>query len=239
MDHPTSASEDPNPLTTTPAPRTVDIAAAIKYPFQTPDWWKTCLMSGVCLLIPVIGFVAHFGWQKRIFDQVRSGEDGPLPEYSLGEDLKHGWRPFAGIFFTGMLFNLLLLMGFGVLLGGGLILSEAAPDAAEILMPIAMIGVYGLQMVAMILLQAYMPEMWRLSFEGRLFPPASAGASFRAIRAAPIPFALTCVGVMVAAMLGGIGVIACYVGFFVTMPLGYAVIAHIVAQWSRVVDAQN
>ena len=46
-------------------------------------------------------------------------------------------------------------------------------------------------------------------------------------------------GAIVFNMLGGVGVMACYVGMFVTIPLGMVGVTHVIAQWQNLVDQQQ
>ena len=47
---------------------------------------------------------------------------------------------------------------------------------------------------------------------------------------------MTLLGVFLGNMIGGLGVMACYIGIFWSMPIGYAICSHLIAQWSMVVD---
>lgn len=223
-----------------PAPPadTVDLGAALSYPMQTPDWWKRCIVPGLFVFIPVVGMVAMVGWMSRIFEQVRSGNPGHLPEFDFGGDLSRGWRPFGALFFTAMVLYAVIFVLFGgaALLGAGV--SAAAGDAGEAIAPLFMVVAQLIYMVVLLAFNVYMVEVWRLGLGGRLFPPGAIGESFRAVAAAPVPFALSVVGLFVASMVGGLGVFACFIGMIVTIPMSWAMMAHLVGQWQRVVETK-
>ena len=108
---------------------------------------------------------------------------------------------------------------------------EMLPVALAILMPS-----YLLMMIGALMMNAVFPEIERRAFLGKWLTLLRPGPSVRAIRAAPSSYLLTIVGMFIGNMIGGLGVIACYFGIFISMPLGYAIASHAIAQWSMIVD---
>ena len=212
----------------------VDIGAAIGYPFRTPDWWKTCLIAGLFTLIPVVGPVALLGWMRRIFDEVRSGQESPLPEYSFGEDLSRGWAPFAGILSTMGIFYAIIIVIVLISVGITAGLQAVSPDAASVVGTLLMVGGQLLYMGVALLLNVYIAELWRQMLRGEVFPPRRAGAFITAVKRDPVQYLIAALGCFLSGMLGGLGVMLFCVGFLVTLPMAYAMMAHVCAQWDRV-----
>ncbi len=220
-----------------PAPLgTVDIGAAISYPMQTPDWWMRCAKTGLFMLIPIAGMVALMGWMKQIFEESRAGNATELPELDFGRHLSDGWRPFGAMFLTMMTFYLIMGVLFGSVMALIAIVGAISQDAANIVGGIAMLLAQLLNMVMILGLNAYIVEQWRLSLGGSLYPPASIVKSAKAVMAHPMPYVMTVVGLFLASMVGSLGFLACGVGMIVTLPAAWAVMAHLVGQWSRVAE---
>ena len=215
-----------------PTTRTsIDIGEALAYPFQDPGWWKRYLVLGVISFIPFIGFFVLFGWQAQVFDRIRAGRSG-VPSMDFGTDLRRGAKIFGSFLLNTMPIFLPL---YGLLIAGLMVLElggdEMLPVALAILMPS-----YLLAMMGALLMNAVFPELERRAFLGQWLTLLRPMPSFRVVRAAPSSYLLALVGMFLGNMIGGLGVILCYVGMFITMPIGYAISSHLIAQWSMIVD---
>lgn len=215
-----------------PTTRTsIDLGEALSYPFQQPGWWKRYFLLGLLSFIPFVGFFILFGWQGRIFDRIRAGQSG-VPRVDFGTDIRRGAKIFGAFLLNTMPLFLpiygLFFAGMAVLEFGG---EEMLPVALAILMPS-----YVLMMVGALLMNAVFPEIQRRAFLGEWLSLLRPMPSVRVIRAAPSSYLLALVGMFVGNMIGGLGVIACYFGIFISMPVGYAISTHILAQWSMIID---
>ena len=179
------------------------------------------------------------GWMRRIYDQVRAGQPGHLPEYDFGADLSRGWRPFGALFFTAMVLYLVIgvLFGGAALIGAGL--GAVSPEAGQAVGPVLMVIAQLVYFAVLMAFNVYMTEVWRVGLGGRLFPPAAIGETVKGVMAAPGPFLLAAVGIFVAGMVGSLGMFACFVGMLVTIPMAWAMMAHLVAQWQRVLETKG
>lgn len=218
---------------------TVDIGEAVKYPFTDPDWLSRSAMMGLMMLVPIVGPFVLLGWMAQVTERVRNGDPG-LPSLDFGPQLSAGFKLFISIFTVifvsviGVLIVQALVMGasFGV---GALIKEAGGPEG--LVAAFSLVGtlvMFAVHMLFALGINVLMPEIYRRGFAGELFPLASPGRSIRRIRGATGAFFLTVLGIFVAGMMGGIGVFACYLGVFVTLPLGYAATAHLIAQWELV-----
>ncbi len=206
-----------------------DLPAAFKWPTSRPDAWKTYVGLGFCILIPLVGPFVPLGWQKRAFEAARAGE--PPPTVDLGADIVHGLRAFVALF----LCILPAFIPFVVVLVPILLIAPPVEGGEP---PVALIiGVSAAQLILIAFifgLNLFFPEIERRIWRGSWAPVWNPGPSFRAIRAAPGAFLLTLVGCFAAQMAASIGMFACYVGMFVTMPWAMAVAAHLIAQWDTI-----
>ena len=224
----------------------MDFNRAIDLIRKDPDWLKKCAFPGLIFfvtsfipLVNIAGFAAMLGWQRRIFDAAREGRE-ELPEHDIGADLAYGVDPLLAVL------NLLLPMGFVGLLTFGLPMIVGAMVAALLqgsdLAAIFAVGMMLFQVAGFFVFAAMvafsfaaMPELLRRGFRGERLPLLSIGKSVALVRANPVPYLVLCACMVVANMVGGIGVYLCCVGMIITQPIGNAFAAHLLGQW----DAMN
>lgn len=206
-----------------------DLSAAFRWPTSRPDAWKTYVGIGLCILIPLVGPFVGLGWQKRAFEAARAGE--PPPHLELGADIVEGLRAIVAM-------TLCMLPAFipfiVVLLPVVLIAPPEEGGDVPIAFIAALVGCELVMFAFILLVNLAFPEMLRRIWHGSWAPLWSPGPSFRAIRSAPGAFLLTLVGCFAAQMLGSLGMFACYVGAFFTLPWAMAVAAHLISQWDRI-----
>lgn len=231
---PTAALIQDKPRDARPLPvrRTrIDLGEALAFPFQGNDWLKNLVVIGLVVFIPIIGFCLLFGWQARIYDRVRDGRGG-IPGLAWGEDLRRGAKIFGVFLLNATVPTLpiagLLLLGIVVLNFGG---DDMLPVALAILLPS-----YALLIIVSLMLNAVFPELERRAFRGEWLILLRPMPSVRAVRAAPTSYLLALVGLFLGNVIGGLGVLLCYVGVFFSIPIGYAITSHIIAQWSMIID---
>ncbi len=215
-----------------------DISRAIRAPFQDPGWLNKSLLLGLFLLIPFIGIPVLMGWARELYDRRLRGEEG-LPDLHFGRQLSYGITPvLAGLNLVLVLFAALLALGAASAAVGAVVQSlpsGALSQAGHALFTIAVFGSQLLTLATVLGLQLVLPELLRRGFRGEAGPLFSPAASIAAIRARPAAYITTFIGIMVANFIGASGMFACYVGAVVTMPLGYAITADLLAQWDRLV----
>ncbi len=213
----------------------IDIAGAFKWVAADPDWLKKSAIVGLYMLIPIAGFLAVFGWMRRIFERVKRGQTG-LPDIDFGPDLSYGIAPFVAMLNISLIvFAVYLVVGVaGVTLFA--IADATCSSAVQSLAGVFMVLMQFVIMAMALGVNALMPEVWRRGFHGEMGPLFSPAVSIAAIKARPLACLLAVVGVMAASMAASVGVFLCYIGALVTMPAGYAVMAHIIAQWDDLVQ---
>jgi hypothetical protein len=219
----------------------IDLGAALRYPFQDSGWFGKSALVGLILFIPIVGYLVMLGWMQRIYEGAKRG-DTILPSMDFGEDLSRGVKPFVAILNLALVsFVLIVIMQIIMmpiaLLGAGL--QEAGGgEVVGVLMGLMMMVVNLLFFAVMIGINLLVPEIWRRGFHGEMGPLFSFGSSMRAIRKAIGPYLLVVLSMFVINMIGSLGVFACYIGMFVTLPLSLAMFAHLIAQWDGLVSEQ-
>jgi len=215
----------------------IDIGAAFTYATSDPDWMKKVVIAGLHMFVPLLGVVALFGWTREIFFRVKRGEEG-LPDIQFGKHLSEGWAPIVALMSLSLLIFVLMIP----MLCGGVFMAaaeETGSDAARFVGTLVMLLSQLLMMVGVLAINVLAPEFWRRGFHGEMGPVFSIGKSLRNIKDHAIPCLLVIVGFFVAQMVGSIGVMACYVGMFLTLPFSYVVMAHLVAQWDILVSGEE
>lgn len=220
-------------------PRTqLDISEALKYPFQDPAWLSKAGVAGLMMLVPIVGPFILLGWKVEVYERVKAGQDG-LPDINLGPQLSAGFRVFVGLFSSIFLMVMLIMVLHIGILGAGAAVGYAlqAISGSEGGMAIGMGAAYlvvSLVHVFLILgVNGLMPEIYRRAFAGDMFALFSPGPSVARLRGRGGLYLLVVVGLIACNLMGAVGMFACYIGMFVSLPLGYAAAAHLVAQWDE------
>lgn len=207
----------------------IDIGASLKFVLDDPEWLKKCAIMGLILFLPVIGFIILFGWQKRIFDQVRAGQPTPLPDIDLMGDAARGMTPFVAM---------LNLAAPAFLLGIGTAVLVFAANFVDK----SLGGIVGLAcnlgiLVIMLPLGLLFPEMLRRAFaEDDKLPLLHLAPVIKNVLKDPGTYALFLLGWWVASFLQGLGALACLVGAVLTNPWGFASQAHLLVQYDGAVN---
>lgn len=215
---------------------TIRIGEALKYPFTDPEWLRRSAVMGLVMVVPLVGPLVLLGWMAQVAARVRSGTPG-LPRLDFGAQLGTGARCFVSMVAfvsVGLLLDLSVHVVFGVLyfvfdLGS----MEGGPTGFLCLMLAWLCARIILlsHTIFAVSTTLLMPELLRRGFVGELFPLASLGCSIRRVRRAGRGYVLAVLGIVLAGTMGGLGLLAVAFGACVTLPLGYAATAHLIAQW--------
>jgi len=213
-----------------PAKQSIDIGQAVQFVLNDPEWWRTAIAPGLCMLIPVVGPVIHMGWQRRMFHHIKAGGNGLLPA-DIQEDLTQGLAPFAAALTTGLLALVVMLI---LYLPGLFIMMIGGATEVEVISMMGLLFTFAGHIALFPLglcLGVFMLEVIRRGYHGEMTPVLSPGESIARIRQHPVPYIMTAVSYIVGSVLGGLGFYACVVGGIVTAPAGNAMNMHALAQW--------
>ena len=215
-------------------PDPIDIGAAFTYATSDPNWWKKMLVAGLCMFVPLLGWVVLFGWMRDIFLRVREGRSG-LPDIHFMNHMSLGWAPLVAILNSALISVPMVLPA---LCGAGLMVTGAETDnpGLESLGVVAMAMAQLFIFVGSLALNFLMVELWRRGFHGEMGPALSFGSSLRHIKNHFVPCLMVFVGFIAANLVGVLGIALCYLGMFLTLPFAYVVQAHLIAQWDALVS---
>jgi len=217
----------------------IDLEAALRYPFSGDDWISTLLIAGVVPFIPLVGIIILIGWQSRMFDQIRRG-DNTLPAIEFSTDLSTGFGVFIRMManMLPVLVALLLILFGGVVATGavGTVVGNVTGNEAlsTTIFLVGSIFAYGAAMVLVLGANLIAPEILRRIYRGEVWVITNPKPSIVAIKNAYPAYGIALLGCLIANVLGGVGVFACYVGMILSIPYCYAVIANILGQLDQV-----
>ena len=222
----------------------IDISAALNSLTKNPIPWADIGIVGVHFLIPVIGPIAVLGWHRRIFDNALNGDTTTIPKIALMEDMKYGLPIFVA-YLNNFLLVIALMVIFACIVGCGsvalLLIAQVSPDLAGILGGVGFVLVYIGYILGIFLLSIGMQvinvEFARRGHQGDMFPLAKYKEIIWLMRNHTKAYFMTFVGIFLFGAIGGLGVMACYIGMFFTLPLSMIGSARILAQWQRNVEA--
>jgi len=222
----------------------LDFKRAFDATIQDPSWARKCIMAGLPILIPVVGWVAMLGWQRRRFERARAGRDD-LPEPSLGEDLAQGVDPAIAMLNAMPFVLLAVALTFGIpflmMLLGALLSEASKPLGGLVAIGATMSQLLGMALwfVLVSIINLASPELLRRAFLGERFPLFNPTPSLRIIRDNLNDFVVVLVLTLLANILAGFGIYLCCVGFVLTRPIAAAFQAHLLGQWQARLDARD
>lgn len=199
---------------------------AFSFMFKDPEWIKKVLLTGLILLIPLVGGFYLVGWMIEIVRRVIQEQPDALPGIEFGK--------FIGQGFKAMIISLVYNIPTSLF---------AAPIGA--VWAVAMTGDESLQTVAMVLtvccgllLLVYgilslllVPAAWgNFAAKGTLGAGLRFGEVFALLKAAPGAYLMAFLGIIVGNLIAPLGSILCGVGYFFTQPYASGLVAHLYGQ---------
>lgn len=204
----------------------MDIGKAFTFPFDDPEWATKLLLPALIGLIPILGQIFLIGWALDIAQRVIRRDPTPLPQLDFGRQLEFGWR--------GFVINLVYALPIFVLLVPIIFIAASQGNQENLTFgSLIMILFLTLLMVLYSLfLYLVLPAAYaRAVVEDRLGAGLNFSEVFGLIRAAPVPYLLTMVVVLLAgAIIAPIGSILCGVGAVLTFTYTMAISGHLYGQ---------
>jgi hypothetical protein len=212
-----------------------DVGAVLVAPTKDPNWVARCGVIGLLALVPIAGGLNLLGWMRAItLRRIRGGADADtLPPASL-DYVGAGWRVFVARVPLGALAVLLLAVGFGVGFGlyavGGTVATLGA-----LVMAASYLGMFGAGLLA----SALAPAIDFLHIvDDEAWASVAFGRQWETIRAGGKNYVLVVVANLVGSVIAQLGIAACFVGLFVSVPYSLAVQAAALAEYARVLAAR-
>jgi hypothetical protein len=186
------------------------------WPFQDPGWFGKMIVQGLIFIIPIVGWIALYGWLVMAIDNNRAGRRELPP---AGFHLERGVALFVVYLVWVIVFNIPGGIFSGAGSGGH---NGAAAGLGSLLS--FLLGLFLAFLVPAIYLNTY-----RAGFSGgfdisAIWKTATSNVSTTIVAALLI---------IVAGIISVAGVILCCVGLLFTIPYGAAIIAAVVAWYER------
>jgi hypothetical protein len=198
------------------------VGDAFGYPFRSPDWLGTIVLQGLISIIPIVGQIALFGWLLITLDNLRAGRQELAPAgFHLGRGIS--------LFGAQLIYGLALFIVPGILLGIGSGIMNQSGVGGAVLITLGSL----LELAATLLLAFLMPVLILRTSEFGFGGAMDVGAVWRHATANVTQTVIAALLIWVAELIGGLGLVACFVGVFFTTVYAYAVIAGVVAWFER------
>lgn len=206
---------------TQPAPQTpsgsagpsFDFTKAFTVPFQDPDWLSKTLIGGLFSLLGLL-IVGHFfvvGYLAQLARNVAAGMERPLPRWDdLGSYFVEGLK----LVLVGVVYSLpLILLVFAVAIPAGILESQGAGTASDMLGGVLLCLMFPLLIVVMVVLPAALIRAAVLRRAGAAF---ELGSIVTFIKANAVNYLLAILVYIVANTASQFGLILCCIGIFFT-----------------------
>lgn len=206
----------------------MDFGRAFTFVFDDPDWLRKIAINALIGLIPIIGAIYLLGWGLEVTRRIVTHSSEQLPDVDFGTYLNYGFKAFVvSLVWTLPLWLLTLL---GTILFTSV--STVDPDAANVIAVVSSVCGGGLVLIFLIAIGLLLPPaMARTVVHDSIGAGLDFGAVWVLLRAAPGPWVLALLGILVASILASIvGSIACGIGIIFTMAWYQAVMGHFFGQ---------
>lgn len=203
----------------------MDIGTALTYVTKDEDWIKKVLIGGVLLLIPIAGAMILYGYGLRIARNVIAGDPSPLPEWDdIGGDLSRGFFVWLGAIVWAIPLIVLYACSFAI---------GATSDAGSIISTLLnfCLGL-PISLLFSALIVPTIAGRYAVTNEfNSMIQFNEVIATIRRIGAGP--YVMYLLLLIIAEFIGGLGLIACFIGVIFTLAYAAFAIAHGIGQLAR------
>jgi hypothetical protein len=205
----------------------MDFGKAFSYAFEDQDWIKKVGIAALIMLIPILGQIIIGGWALEITRRVIRRDPEPLPDWSeFGDYLVKGLQ----VFVIGFAYSLPIILISICTQVPTAFLADQGGDAENLIIVLS-ICTSCISMIYGIFLGFVLPAaLGNFAAHEQLGAGFRFGEVFGLVRAAPMAYLLVLVGSFVAGLVAMLGLIACFIGVFFTVPFSYAINAHLQGQ---------
>lgn len=208
----------------------MDIGRAFTFFLDDPEWIKKVLLGALISLIPLVGGFILLGWGLAVARNVYHGSDNPLPDWSdLGGYLVRGLIAWVGAFLWALPVVVLFVCA---------VVAIIAASGSEAAVALIVLGSIGLSFLAIAYLAFILPvPIARYAIKDDFGAMFEFGAIVDEIRRGIRPLLVVLLIWLVAAwVIVPLGMLACFVGIYVTSALSYLMIGHAMGQAYREID---
>lgn len=204
-----------------------ELSDSIAWPSRDPEWVTKVLLIGLISLIPIVGQMNLFGWMLTALDNLRGGR-GELPPAGF-QYIGRG----VNLFVVNLIYGLVIGVTFGALFGVGFGISVGTDGRATAIgVPLILLA-YSLVLLGGLAWYVFYPAIIVATERGGIGGGLNV-ARVVAMISADVNVALQHgLFALVAYLIGGLGVIVCFIGLIFTTPYGYAVLAGVVHHYEQ------
>jgi uncharacterized protein DUF4013 len=190
---------------------------SFSWPLQDPNWAGKLLVQGLINLIPIVGWIATFGWAMMLIDNYRAGRKELPP---AGFHLARGIALFVVYLVWAIVFGL-----------PGTVLQSAGTNNDSA----ALSSLGGLVSFLLSLLLAFLaPAIIMYTYRGGFGGGFDIGNIWSTATANVTNSVIAGLLIWVASLIASFGLILCCVGIIFTAPYAVAIIAGVVTWYSGV-----
>lgn len=208
----------------------MNIGRAFTFFLDDPEWIKKVLLGALISLIPLVGGFILLGWGLAITRNVYQGIDNPLPDWNdLAGYLVRGLIAWVGAFLWALPVVFLSICA---------VFAIIAASGSETAVALIVLGSFGLSFLAFAYLALVLPvPIARYAIKDDFSAMFDFSAIVDEIRRGIRPLLIVLLIWIVAVwVVVPIGLLACFVGIYVTSVLSYLMIGHAVGQAYREID---
>lgn len=219
--------------TTRSRPEQLDIGLILAAPSKDPEWLTKCALMGLFMLIPILGGLNLSGWTKAIA-QRRADGDTLLPPANLsyigaGWGLFVAWLPLMLIFMGGMGTLGVAAVGLAIAVDG-----DPSGGAGALLLMVV-VALYGGIFLVSGLATVVGPAVNFLHIvDGERFSSVAFKRQWEIMKEGGTQYLLLFVAVLLAGLVAQLGVLAFFVGIFITAPYAQAMQGVALAEFARI-----
>jgi hypothetical protein len=214
----------------------IEYVRMYQYVFDNPNWMINILLGAVCAIIPLIGPLVMVGYQFEVIGALLATQGARYPDFNFNrfaDYLMRGLWPFlvqlvatfvlAPVLFIVFFVPMMIIFGIG---------AAAGEDAAPVIFTIGMLllGLIMIPLSALFTLLMLPPLLraglaqdfvegfnlaWAMDFLKKTWPESFLAILFL---------------MFTAGLLGILGMLACYIGLFVMLPVIFLAQAHMYYQ---------
>lgn len=181
------------------------------WPFQDPGWFGKMVLQGLIFIIPIVGWIAMYGWLMMTIDNYRAGRHELPP---AGFHLERG----LAIFLVYVVYGIVFSLPGEVIAGVGYRGNSAGLSALGNFIDVAL-GLFLAYLLPAVYLQTY-----RRGFAGGF----DVEGVWQMASSNPSTTVIAGLLIIVAGIVSSLGVFVCCVGLLFTIPYGNTIIAGVV-----------
>jgi hypothetical protein len=198
----------------------MDFGKAFSYPFQDPNWFKKIIIPGLVMLIPIIGQITILGWALDITRRVIHRDPNPLPDLDFGKNLSDGFKGFV----IGLVYAIpAIILALPPMIVSSIVDKNNSGSLSPVTIPvtiIVMLFCYGLLLIYGLFLNVIFPAaLANFVASENMSAGFHFNEVFRLVGAAPGSYLMVLLGMILASLIGGLGVSPAVLAWFSPMPM--------------------